>query len=123
LDTLPFAFTPHHLPLAPLGYRLRVLYDDSIITSKWYNILVKLKHDNSLRDYIMKKTHWTLQQFEQVDWDAHQQAFLHQMQHQQISTAKVIHNLSNTNRQNHLFYQATSLCPLCQAQEETFEHV
>lgn len=40
-----------------------------------------------------------------------------------FSTAKTIENLSNTNGQNYLFYQATSLCPLCQAQEETFEHV
>jgi len=46
-------------------------------------MLAKLKHD-SLQDYIMKKTNWTLQQFEQVNWDAHQQAFHRQTQHQKI---------------------------------------
>jgi hypothetical protein len=84
LDTPPTAFTPHRLPLAPPGYRIRVLCDNSIITSKCYNMLAKLKHDNSLQDYIMKKTNWTLQQFEQVNWDAHQQAFHRQTQHQKI---------------------------------------
>jgi hypothetical protein len=35
----------------------------------------------------------------------------------------MIHNLSNTNRQNHLLYKQSDRCPGCGSAEETFEHV
>lgn len=125
LNTSPPAFTPHRLPLAHPGYKIRALHDNSTLMSQWYTILAKQKHDNNLKAYIMKKTNtnWSEQQFKRVDWDANQRAFRHQTRHQQVHTAKIVHNLSNTNRQNHLMYQADPLCPLCQAHEETFEHV
>jgi hypothetical protein len=39
------------------------------------------------------------------------------------STAKLLHGLVNTNRQNFLYYQQSPLCPICQQVEETLQHV
>ncbi len=36
---------------------------------------------------------------------------------------KLIHGLANTNHQNHLYYNTIKSCPICEAAEETFEHV
>jgi hypothetical protein len=58
-----------------------------------------------------------------VDWQAHQRAYTHLTQFQQLSITKLIQNLANTNQQNSLFYGASNLCPGCQLEEETFEHV
>jgi hypothetical protein len=61
--------------------------------------------------------------FLKVDWEAHSRAFHHLSRHKQIQTAKLIHNLANTNRQNRLYYGTSSACPGCLHQEEIFEHV
>jgi len=147
LDTPPTGFKPRKLPLSQPGYIVRLLYDGSIITSKWYptlakckhdNILrqyimiitskwcptlAKCKHDNNLRQYIMTKAKWTPRQFDRVDWTAHSRAFHRVTRTQQVAIVKLIHNLCNTNRQNHLYYQSSPLCPLSQEAGETFEHV
>ncbi len=36
---------------------------------------------------------------------------------------KLVHGLANTNCQNHLYYNTSPLCPICNEVEETFEHV
>jgi hypothetical protein len=49
---------------------------------------------------------------------------IHQLTRQQkISVAKLVHGLANTNHQNPLSYNTSPLCPICNAVEETFEHV
>jgi len=58
-----------------------------------------------------------------VDWDSHQRAFNRLTRFQQIGISKLIHNMSNTNCQNKLFYGASDLCPGCSEEEETFQHV
>jgi hypothetical protein len=58
-----------------------------------------------------------------VDWKAHERAFRQLTRFKQISLAKLIHNLANTNCQNHLYYKSSALCPGCKAVDETFEHV
>jgi hypothetical protein len=58
-----------------------------------------------------------------VDWEVHSQAFKQLSRFQRIGTSKLIHNLSNTNRQNKLLYGQSDLCPGCGENEETFEHV
>jgi hypothetical protein len=58
-----------------------------------------------------------------VDWKARRRAFTRLTKFQQLSVTKLIHNLAITNRQNHLFYGTSNLCPGCQLEEETFEHV
>jgi hypothetical protein len=61
--------------------------------------------------------------FNLVNWDAHETAFRRLTRSRQITTAKLIHNLANTNRQNFLYYQTSPNCPGCGVVEETFEHV
>jgi hypothetical protein len=50
-------------------------------------------------------------------------AFNHLTRAQCIQTANLIHNLSNTNRQNPLYYNSSPLCPGYNTHEEDFEHV
>lgn len=80
-------------------------------------------HIDNLRRHIIKKTHWSQSTFDLIHWNAHGTAFKQLTTAQQISTAKLIHQLANTNRQNHLYYKTSPTCPCCQEAEETFEHV
>jgi hypothetical protein len=36
--------------------------------------------------------------------------------------AKIIHNLVNTNQQNHPYYGKSPVCPSCKTAEETLSH-
>jgi hypothetical protein len=38
-------------------------------------------------------------------------------------TSKLLHGLVNTNKQNHLYYGKSSLCPLCQECKESLSHI
>jgi hypothetical protein len=119
----PPKYRPKRLPAAPPNYKVRLLYDDSVITSKLYPILSSCLHKDSLKAYIIKKAGWTPATFDLINWTAHGRAFSRLSRQQQISTAKLVHNLANTNRQNHLLYNKPSTCPCCNTDEETFEHV
>jgi hypothetical protein len=71
----------------------------------------------------MRKSGWDKRIFDLVQWDAHEKAFKRLPRFHQHSTSKLLHNLVNTNQQNHLFYGTSSLCPICQHAEETLQHV
>jgi hypothetical protein len=116
-------FTTLRKPLAPPDFRICLLMDNSVITSKYYTKLATAMHNKPMEEYIMKKTKWTLRTFHKVDWLARERAYKRLTRNQKIGTTKLIHNLANTNRQNHLFYGTTNLCPGCHSLEETFEHV
>jgi hypothetical protein len=58
-----------------------------------------------------------------VNWDAHGQAFHRLSRQQKISTAKLLHQLINTNRQNKLYYRISDLCRGCGLHEESFHHL
>lgn len=49
--------------------------------------------------------------------------FLQISRQQKIMTAKLIHQLVNTNWQSHIYYGDSDLCPCCAVDEETFRHV
>jgi hypothetical protein len=121
--SLPKSFVTSPTAAAPSGFRLRLLCKDGLITSNYYRILTQAHHDQPIIDYIIKKTGWTLATFNEVDWDSHQRAFKRLTRFQRIGISKLIHNLSNTNRQNKLYYGSSDLCPGCSKEEETFEHV
>jgi hypothetical protein len=123
LERPPKNFTPKKFPEAPPGYRVRLRYDKSVITSKYYSTLDKIHHDDQLKQYILRKTQWSATAFNKVNWKAHQRAFSRMTKFQQIALAKLVHNLANTNRQNFLLYKSTPLCPICNKYEETFQHV
>jgi hypothetical protein len=105
------------------GYRIRILKDNKVTSSKYRAIISNGRHNQLLIDYILKKTKWSNTEFQKVHCVAHGKAFQQLTRHQQIFTAKLIHNLANTNKQNYLYYKTSSLCPGCQTTEETFEHV
>jgi len=62
-------------PLLQPNYRIRLVHDASVITSKLYPILVKAIDDKALEAYIMRKANWDRRVFNLVYWDAHERAF------------------------------------------------
>lgn len=107
--------TPHHTiwkPLQPPGYKIRLLYDSSVLTGKVQSTLVTSLHEKNLEIYIMRKTKWSRQTFLKVHWEAHEKAFHRLHRYCQHSTAKLIHGLVNTNRQNFLYHRQSPLCPI-----------
>ena len=97
-------------PLPPPGFRIRLLYESSVITSKVQSALQNSFHGSSIEEHILKKTKWTRRVFNLVHWDAHERAFRCLSRGRQYSTAKIIHQLVNTNRQNQLYYGHSPLC-------------
>jgi hypothetical protein len=61
--------------------------------------------------------------FQQIHRDAHGLAFKHHTKNSQMMIAKLIHNLVNTNQQNHKYYGKSPLCPSCNVAIETLSHV
>jgi hypothetical protein len=110
-------------PVAPPDYRIRLLHDMSVMTSKVASTLAVSLHDTPIVAHILRKTGWTQLIFERVHWDAHERAFCQLPRYSQHSMAKLIHSLANTNRQNNLYYEDSSLCPICHEAEETMRHV
>jgi hypothetical protein len=110
-------------PLPPPGYKVRLLQDTTVITSKLNRTITQAIHDHILEAYIMKKYKWSPRTLHLIDWQAHKSAHSRLTWSQRISTAKLIHGLANTNYQNKVYYGTTSLCPCCSTAEESFEHV
>jgi len=123
IRSLPQRFHTAPTVEAPPGYRVRLSNRKGIIHSRYYHMLAQAHHSQSIIDYILSKTKWTMAVFNRVDWDSHHRAFRRLTRFQRISTTKMVHNLMNTNRQNSLLYGTSNSCPGCAAQEETFEHV
>lgn len=117
---------PHHTirkPLPPPNYRIRLLHDSSVLTAKVHSTLVTQLHEDNLITHLMRKANWTRSTLNKIHWDAHERAFKRLPRYSQHSTAKMIHGLLNTNRQNHIYYGQSPLCPICQLEEETIQHV
>jgi glutaredoxin len=118
--------SPHSTLIKPIvtpNYRIWLLYDTSVITSGISNTLVTSLHDAQLVAHLQRKYGWTSQTFGKIHWDAHERAFRHLPYFYQYSTGKLVHSIVNTNRQNHIFYGQSSLCPICHEAEETLTHV
>jgi hypothetical protein len=98
LESQQGKFRTSHCPTPHPGYAVRMLYDNSVITSKFYSTLATLQHEEALRAYILRKTKCKQRTFDRVDWKAHHLAFNNLTVYQKISTAKLIHNPANTNR-------------------------
>jgi hypothetical protein len=123
LQCPPPGFRPHSTPVAPPCYKVRLLYDNSVITSKLYTFLSHGLHCDTIKKHILKKTGWSSYIFSLVHWDAHECAFKRLTLSQKCITAKLVHGLANTNRQNQVFYNASPTCPCCQEVDESFEYV
>jgi hypothetical protein len=105
------------------GYKIRLIHSGSPLTSKFYTKITQALHEQNLITFILCRTNWTPRIFSSVNWEAHRRAFQWLTKDQQIPIAKLIHQQANTNRQNHLFYKTSPLCPCCQTEDETFEHL
>jgi len=110
-------------PTPPPNYRIRLEYDSSIVTAKLRHVLVSHIHDKEIKVHIMRKSNWTPTVFQKVHWDAHERAFRRLPRFSQYITAKLLHGLVNTNRQNSMFYGQSPLCPICNQEEESTQHV
>lgn len=95
----PTHCTPKTLPEAPPGYKVGLLYDNSVIMSKFYKTLAKIWHDGLLKSYILQRTNRMQSTFDRVDWEAHRRAVNRLTKYQQIALAKLLHNLANNNSQ------------------------
>jgi hypothetical protein len=116
--------SPTNQPPVPYpGYRVRLLKDNHVLTSKYYQAISQACNEKPLQDYILKNTKWSSREFYMLHWDAHEKASLRLTRHQQITMTKLIHNLANTNKQNFLYYQMSPLCLGCLSVEGAFEHV
>jgi hypothetical protein len=120
---LPGQYATQPVVPAPPGYRVRLFNRKGLIASKYYQFLAQAHHEQPLIEHILRKTGWSKEVFNSIDWDAHHRAIRRLSRFQRIGIAKLVHHLSNTNRQNHLLYGTSDQCPGCGTYEETFEHV
>jgi hypothetical protein len=93
------------------------------VTAKLRSTLVTQLHGEAIEAHTIRKANWTKSVFHKVQWDAHERAFRRLPRYTRYSTAKMIHSLVNTNRQNALYYGQSSFCPICNQEEETLLHV
>lgn len=74
-------------------------------------------------DKILQDTKWTSQTLTQVDWGSIDKAFTKITKPTRIKFTKLMFDLNQTNSRNHKFYGKTKICPSCNKQEETFQHI
>ena len=84
---------------------------------------MKNLHDASIQEHIRQKAGWDTSHFNKIHWDAHERASHTLPRFTRYNTAKLIHGLINTNKQNNLYYGTSLLCPICKQEIETKEHV
>jgi hypothetical protein len=116
-------FSPRRKPIAPPNYGAHILYDGSTITNKLRPLMAQILHRPELMLHIIKRNRWVESTFQKIRWDAHEIAFKRLSRSHQLSTAKLIHELANTNVQNHKYYSKSPACPCCSTMDETFSHV
>jgi ribonuclease HI len=110
-------------PIAPPNFKVHLLFDSSVITSKIKQITRVGIHTAPIAHHIIRKAHWTSNIFESIHWDAHERALRRLPRFCQHTAAKLCHGLVNTNRQNHLYYHQSPMFPICFQEEETMTHV
>ena len=116
-------YVPKAMPLVHKHFGARIIYEGSTITNKLRPLMAQALHRDAITSHILRKTKWTDRIFQLIHWDAHELAFKRLSRSRQISTAKLIHGLVNTNVQNQRYYNKSPLCPCCLTENETFDHV
>jgi hypothetical protein len=91
------------------SFGTKLLYDNFIFTFKIYPALSRLLSWPNLTQHLMRCTKWKQTAFNSINSDCHEHAFNHLTWQHHISTVKLIHDLTNTNMQSHLFYRS---CPI-----------
>jgi len=124
MENPPQGFQCRQMPLLHPSHEAILYYSGSIVTTSFCNILYAQMFNRDLTANIMKKEHWTPQQFESVAWEAYGAAFRNKTIFQRISVAKLSHGLWNTGAQKQLFGQdPDGICPVCAQEREAVDHV
>jgi hypothetical protein len=107
----------------PPSYEIAIGMQRKIIPTNLKGIVNQVAHETEIRNTIMKNTGWTIQQFHDIDWRAHQKVFCSIGRFRQISICKIIHGLLCTNDKQKRYYGKRDLCPCCGSSTETMNHM
>jgi hypothetical protein len=86
------------------------------------SLLIQL-HQPPLQLKLMKDNQWEPDTYRKIDWEAYGKAIKRFPRSHHISITKLSHQLWHTNRQARKFYVKSAICPLCQKEDETLQHV
>jgi hypothetical protein len=71
----PYGWSSLKLLTPPPGYKVRLLFQNSIITSCFYPTLAAACLEHELKNCILKETKWSSSTFATIDWTAHMTEF------------------------------------------------
>jgi hypothetical protein len=111
------------MPCPAPAYTIRLIYDNSTLTTKLYKTMSSSLHRKNIVTRIKQKSQWDDTTFQQVHWDAHEAAFSSLSHSNRVMVAKLQHNLINTNHQNARFYGKSPKCPCFLSHVETLDHL
>jgi len=80
-------------------------------------------HSAPLRQTKLKRSKWSEDQFDVVNWRALKPCLNTMSRVHQLSYLKLIHGLLNTNKQNYKYCNTSALCPHCKQAPESFLHM
>ena len=74
--------------------------------------------------YIKKRTGFSMQDMKWIKWNNLGAAYDHQELYTKVHLSTLMHNWLNIGHQKQKFYDnAVSVCPICNATKETWEHI
>jgi hypothetical protein len=115
LPAIPFLNPPHNA--------VSLRFEGKPLLTQIRKTLRCALYRTSICTTICKQEGWSIHQFNQVDWTAHELAFQQTWSSKRITYTKLAHALLNTNVQNHKYYGKSALCPCCGLFDETLQHV
>jgi hypothetical protein len=99
------------------------LRSDESLTSKWQDIVQEAAHSTPIRLTMCKRSSWSEDQSNMVDWWALKHCLLGMPRVHRLSYGKLLNGLLNMNMQNRRYYNGSDLCPHYGRELETFVHV
>jgi len=105
-------------PIAPTS-EAELFQNHGKITSCVTTMISQALHETSIKSHITKRAGWTDRTFQQVDWQAHNQAFSSYRRVPRLRLIKLVYGLYHTNYQACKMYGTSDLCPCCHSQTET----
>jgi len=124
LESPPAGYRPRRVPLQHPEYDAVLYHSGTAVTTKFREIIYSQIFTGDIRENIKKKTGWTNAQMVSIAWAAFDAAFRGKSLFQQISIAKLAHDLWHTGAQKKLFgIEEIGHCPICDSTIETMDHV
>ncbi len=116
-------FNPRAQVIHPPSTEVSIQYDGTALTSNPSTYVKFHLYADKLQHTICKSENWTQEIFHRIDWEAYKKAFSTFSRCQRIGISKLSHKLLNTNNQNNKYYGTSALCPCCQMEPESFNHM